>query len=550
MGSMRHFSCLLLALGMTAILPMHGVPEAQGVPPRHGRLVAGALNEMTRVGLTGKIKTTPTVQLYAARGEYEPFQVAVEAQSGPIECTAVTISDLRNGDKVIRSSDLPIFREHFVHVEHGSRDMGGTNRPLGAGMYADALIPAEIQRAEKRGRFSAFPAIVTPGTRAVFWIDVFVPRQAAHGAYRGTVTVSSREEKITIPVSLTVWRQALPLRPSLHSSFGITQKHMKDGRMAHLLLKHHLMPFLIEPDRAVSFRDNFGLNTTGLPFFGDVNKKTCTMNPAPKVGAIRAAIARYPKDIETYEYAADEIDICPSMFPALKQWSRNVHEAGSKMLVTVEPAPELLSDGTRSGRSAVDIWVLLPKMYDDAGALVQKVLKKGDQVWSYNALVQDSYSPKWEIDFAPVNYRIQPGFLSQSLNLTGLLYSEVDIWNSDPWVKAPSLEVDGFHFPGEDMLVYPGAPAGSDDPLPSMRLKWLRKGVEDYESVEMLKQAGRGDWALQVVRTVALNWHSWTRDPEALDSVHRKLGEELDRIEAERELPAETAARSRKQTIH
>jgi len=550
MESLSHHGSLLLAVVVMAALPTHGVPDTQAVPAQHGRLLAGALNEMTRVGSTGKIKTMPAVELYAARGEYEPFQVAVEAQSGPIECTAVTVSDLRDGQKIIRSSDLPVFREHFVHVEHGSRDMGGTNRPSGAGMYADALIPAKVEGTERRARFSAFPAIVTVHTRAVFWIDVFVPRQTAPGTYRGAVTVSSREERVTIPVSLTVWRQVLPLRPSLRSSFGITQKHMSDGRMAHLLLKHHLMPFLIEPDRAVYLRDNFGLNATGLPFFGDVNKKTCTMNPAPKVKAIRAAMARYPKDIETYEYAADEIDTCPAMFPALKQWSRNIHEAGSKMLVTVEPTPELLSDGTRSGRSAVDIWVLLPKMYDEAGGLVQKVLKKGDQVWSYNALVQDSYSPKWEIDFDPINYRIQPGFLSQSLDLTGLLYSEVDLWNSDPWVKAPSLEVDGFQFPGEDMLVYPGAPAGSGDPLPSMRLKWLRKGIEDYESVEMLKQAGRGDWALQVVRSVALNWHTWTRDPEALDNVHRKLGEELDRIEAERALPAVTTAHGRKQIVN
>jgi hypothetical protein len=66
----------------------------------------------------------------------------------------------------------------------------------------------------------------------------------------------------------------------------------------------------------------------------------------------------------------------------------------------------------------------------------------------------------------------------------------------------------------------------------------------------MLKQAGRGDWALQVVRSVALNWHTWTRDPQALDSVHRKLGEELDRIEAERALPAVTAAPGRKQIVN
>ncbi len=82
------------------------------------------------------------------------------------------------------------------------------------------------------------------------------------------------------------------------------------------------------------------------------------------------------------------------------------------------------------------------------------------------------------------------------------------------------------------MLVYPGADDGLEGPLPSMRLQWLREGVEDYEYVEMLKRAGRGDWALNAVRTVASDWSSWTRSPAALENLRRRLGEELDRLEA------------------
>jgi hypothetical protein len=31
------------------------------------------------------------------------------------------------------------------------------------------------------------------------------------------------------------------------------------------------------------------------------------------------------------------------------------------------------------------------------------------------------------------------------------------------------------------MLVYPGDPVGVPGTVPSMRLKWIRKGVEDHE---------------------------------------------------------------------
>lgn len=521
---------LAVGVGVWLIAAMRSGTSAAKMPVGSPeRMVAGALDGMTRASLAGALNTSPSVQLYAARGEYEPFQVAVDVQNGSVEPLSIAVSDLQSPGGVIERSNLPVYREHFVHVKQGSPDFGGTNRPSGPGMYPDALIPEST--AARAERFSGAPEREAPGARVVFWIDVFVPRQAQPGSYCGTVTVSSSTEKATIPVSLVVWRHTLPLRPSLKSSFGIDRKRIRDERILELLLAHRLMPFLVDPARSTYYRDKFGMNATGLWFFGDVNYRTCTMNPAPAVDAVRAAVARYPADVEKYVYAADEIDRCASMFPAIKQWARNVHEAGAKMLVTVTPTQALLDDNSGTARSAVDFWVLLPKMHVAALLLVQEVLRKGDEVWSYNAMVQDSYSPKWEIDFDPINYRIQPGFLSQSLGLTGLLYSVVDRWNVDPWSNTNSFETEGYTFPGEDMLVYPGEPAGSIGPLPSMRLKWLRKGVEDYEYVEMLKRAGRSDFALSVIHSVVPDWSSWTRSSAALETARRKLGEELDRVE-------------------
>src|SRR5882724_742362 len=53
---------------------------------------------------------------------------------------------------------------------------------------------------------------------------------------------------------------------------------------------------------------------------------------------------------------------------------------------TMSPNPALYSDGSGSGRSAVDIWVLLPLMYNNSKSEVNRVLQKGDSVWSYNTL--------------------------------------------------------------------------------------------------------------------------------------------------------------------
>ena len=192
-----------------------------------------------------------------------------------------------------------------------------------------------------------------------------------------------------------------------------------------------------------------------------------------------------------------------------------MHQAGIKNLISMSPTPALYNDGSGTGRSAVDIWVLLPVMYNNSKTQVGEVLKKGDSVWSYNTLVQDAYSPKWLIDFDPVNFRIQPGFISQSLNLTGLLYWRVDKWPSDAWNNVNNAGTySSANYPGEGMLVYPGQPVGVKGVVASMRLKWLRDGVEDYDYVqdpEGPRKSGTGDADLAL---------RWTR----LDQLDPRLG--------------------------
>jgi hypothetical protein len=169
-------------------------------------------------------------------------------------------------------------------------------------------------------------------------------------------------------------------------------------------------------------------------------------------------------------------------------------------------------------------------MYDRAPQQVEEVLRKGDEVWSYNALVQDGYSPKWAIDFAPINYRIQPGFMSQSLHLTGLLYWQVDRWTGDPWTNVQTYSTEGYEFPGEGMLVYPGQHVGVTGVVPSMRLKWLRDGVEDYEYMQILKRHGCVEFAMKAARNVAASWSRWTQDPALLEGERRQLGASVERV--------------------
>ena len=501
------------------------LPGRAGAQP-----VVWVASDMVRIGASDAPGSGTQAQLWAGRGECEAFQIIVRAPSGGLSNVNVTVSDLSGpGGQTIPRSSYALYREKYVYVSPGSPNWGGSNQPLGAGWYPDALIPftdpatgAPLSGAS----LQAVPFNLAGNTNQPIWVDLLVPRSAPAGQYNGTFTVTSAQGSVSGSVVLNVWNFTLPLTPSLHSSF----LYWTAGSLAaqEELLRHKIAPLATSPSNQSLLMNSYGLGSTGLPFWSGADVSTCSMSPAPSVSQFQASASAQQPGLLLYDYSADEIGNCSNLITTIKQWAYNMHQAGVKNLITMSPNPLLYDDGSGTGRSAVDIWTMLPIMYDQNVSAVNYVLQKGDAAWSYNALVQDSYSPKWLIDFAPMNFRIQPGFISQALGLTGMLYWRVDDWSSDPWNQVNNTGTfSSNNYPGEGMLVYPGQQVGINGVVASMRLKYLREGVEDYEYVQMLKNLGQGTWAMNLVRTIASSWSNWTRDPNALASVRMQLGQQL-----------------------
>jgi hypothetical protein len=472
---------------------------------------------LERIGRDDLAGTGLTLELSAARGEHESFQVAIQAPAAGLTSVTARVGALRGpSGAAIGDANIALYREHYVYVADPSPDERGTNRPLGVGWYADALIPVGA------GGRATQPFAVAPHQNQPIWVDIFVPRDAAAGQYRAEVVVSSDQGRVVAQLRLYVWDFALPLAPTLNSAFLIWDADSAQAQAE--LLKHRLMPRDVDVRDQARLAESWGLKSINLGLWSEATIKQCAMSPAPSVQEVREVAAPHLPSLRRYNYTADEIDRCPGAYETMKAWARALHAAGVDNLVTMTPVPELYDDGTGSGRSAVDIWVLLPKMFDSAPERVAAVQQKGDEVWSYNALVQDGYSPKWEIDFAPINYRIQPGFLSQSLGLSGLLYWRVDLWTGDPWNDVHTYRKDGSSYPGEGMLLYPGEPIGVAGVVPSLRLKWLRDGVDDYEYIELLKRQGCEQLGSAISRRLAASWSQWTKDPISLEQQRLRLG--------------------------
>ncbi len=465
---------------------------------------------LARIGPDAPAGSTSAIDLYAARGEYESFQIIVRGPAGGLTNVNVAAPD-------VQGVEFTLYREHYVYLARGTADWAtNQNKPLGPGWYPDGLIPFVDPATGKDltgATLDAVPFGLAAGKNQPIWVDVFVGRDAAAGRRSATFTVTSDQGQATATLNLTVWNFELPVAPALESSFLYWAVRYQ-LQPAQELLRHRIMPTFVRSSDAQALMGQ-GLRAVNLGFWSGADGSTCTVsNPAPSASAVASAADSYPDGLHLYAYTADEISHCSGLLPTMQQYANALHAAGVDQLITMPPKSDWAG--------VVDIWVELPKQY--VAADVQAAIGRGDHVWSYNCLQQDDYSPKWLLDYAPINYRIQPGFINQSLGLTGLLYWRVDLWSANAW-----NDVTGYSaaYPAEGLLVYPAQQVGLQGVMPSMRLKWLRDGVDDYDYIHLLKERGQGDWALGISRSVGPDWRNWTRDPNALEAARRQLGEKI-----------------------
>jgi hypothetical protein len=472
----------------------------------------------------------PMATFYAAKNETEGFQLVVRAPQGGLDNVRVSLGPFRNE----AGETLPpatLYREHYVYAHAVERayykrnTYVATNVPKGAGWYADALIPFGVNDEKARfndekARFRAQPFDVAGFQNQPIWTDVYVPPNSTPGVYRTTYTVSSDQGEVRGEVTLEVWDFTLPNSPSLDSSFLVWEQDTLSTYTE--LLKHKLMPDYVEREFQSELIEDWGLRLLRLGFIGGASYRDCTMDAPPSVAEMQEAASEQDQRLSLYIYPADEISVCTNLEPELRAWEEVARAANVKQLIPMFPWPELY-EGTEP--SAVDIWVIYAEQLMENSGLttVQNVLAKGDEVWSYTALAGEPYQPQWAVNYGAFDFRLLAGFINLRYDMTGLLYWRVDNWSSDPW-RALRVVDDPNNYPaGEGMLLYPGEDVGVEGVVPSIRLKWLRDGVEDYEYGQLLKDAGEQAVLEAIVQGVVRDWYHWTRETNVLESARAAM---------------------------
>ncbi len=124
-------------------------------------------------------ETGSSIKIYAARNEFEPFQIIIKpVSSGPV---TISMGDFGSG------ITAELYQVKYVNIAVVSDYLGRT------GDYPDPLWPIE----------NAQSISLTAGENTAIWFSIFIPADAASEDYSAVINISG----INIPVSLHVFNK-------------------------------------------------------------------------------------------------------------------------------------------------------------------------------------------------------------------------------------------------------------------------------------------------------------------------------------------------------
>jgi len=466
----------------------------------------------------------PAPGLLTVRGGTVGAQLVVRAGDEPIDNLRVGPLNLTQGKLTLDVPREAIYREAYVPVTVPSGNFDQTPKD-----WPDPLIPQDFVRE------SGLAAQQT----AAFWIDLAVPVELPAGTWRGTITVYADGEPYARSLELQVADIALPIERHVRANVAVyfedillryANEHWRpEGEAAwtndtpayvaakepiyELLLEHRLCAYdlpvpMTSPEAERWYRDP-RVHSIRLPWMDNQGDQRL------RDGLARAT-ERGLRD-KLYYYAADEpqAGAYPDVAKAAKAFKAIAPDV--PFVVTIGPVKPLVG--------SVDIWA--PNLADFVGmgfldpARLAARQKLGEGAWWYTCCVPLAPYPTWLVDDDAVA-PLASIWIMARYGWTGFVYSMAHGWSPDPYASVASFNNTN----GDGLLLYPGQPFGTDQPFPSLRLKLLRDGLQDYELLRLMAEsidaaARRQGWTgpagqavlEQLTSRIVHSTHSFERDP-------------------------------------
>lgn len=556
---------------------------------------------LTLVDLAGYAKANPAwdgrrITLAGARGETVAFQVMVQAGARALGGATVEISDLRrDGGGVVGAERFTRFREWYVAVTVPSASPGGS---AGKGEYPDALVPADTSG-------FGLPVDVPAGRTQGIWIDCAIPADARGGTYRGALVVSAGGVALArFDLRLVVHEFALPAERHLRWRIGYSGWETVPERLGipeesaeWLELERDLYRLVWEGHRAVPtthyhdlrldargtgealaidwtrFDRRFGRYLDGSAFESGrpVNVFSLPVNlhrgwpfrlgadPAELDAATLTAAARLVarhwdekgwRLADAFVYVADEPG--PDRWASIRKACAAIREGDPRIRTSVALYTELGRDArgvVKELGGAVTSWELAGD-WADLPALRERQAA-GDAVGIYQG--GEPYEGGEALDDDGLALTTWP-WIAWRYGLDSLFLYNMTEWDyarlaraEVPWARG-KREIwenplnQSWATNSQGVLVYPGQYVGRRGVVASIRLKQVRRGMQDYEYLWLARRVGDGAKADAIARRlvpralheagplgkVGRGRGAWERDPRAWAAARLELARAIE----------------------
>lgn len=489
------------------------------------------------------------LHLTGARNEFVSFQVGVHGGDTGLRDVSASLSGLE-GPARISGADVTLYRVAYLNTKRAS--VPGT--PVG--LWPDGLVPDVDEIAGEQRR--AFPFDVPAREARAVWVDVHVPVNAPPGEYRGTVAVTAQGHASEVPVRLTVVAAELPSTPSLASAFLLWPPHVC---LAHtgspdcsveqqeaLLPRYHRMAlehritlssaFPRVPRPWSTFDATWGPLLDGT---AETRLPGARMTSVEYVGEpSEQGVADFAAHFQergwlerAYDYVGDEPPHGIS-FEALRKRAELTRRVapGLRTLVTTN-ARELARYRLEE---LIDLAVPLVNHIDGQRSTYDAFLARPRrELWLYQSCMSHGCAygtnapenkpgagwPSYMVDRSAAKARAME-WVSFLEGATGELYYQTVGMLASAWT-------DQFRYNGngDGTLFYPGTPSAiggaTDVPVASIRLKLIRLGVQDYEWLKAVSDAGDPSFARKIARELIPSASRVTDDGAAFERARLAL---------------------------
>ncbi len=470
-----------------------------------------------------------TLRMQGIRGDVESIQLMITPDQD-VTSYHFTANDLSTKDgKKLSADKIEVLSQWYVNVE------SSYNSAAGYGYYPDALVP---MAALKRERLNTIRA----GENQGIWLNVTIPTDAAPGTYTGSGVLTLNQEKIEIPIELTVYDAVMPETVHTRSCFLIWYDYMlkaegsSTGAIAQsyydLLVEKRCMPMYPSPEIYSDYEtyidwaianvvNNPKVSTYALPYSYHLNENEKRIVTEEKVMEMLTLMAeknvelRQKGDTTTnlfakaYYYlgsiideptgeAIDRVRVCDEIlsrckFSVAEAYLKEYEDlylslVGLPHIVTTAYNEELLGSDTEGG---VHTWC--PQFqhwhtqeqrdqYYDRQNTTDRLM--GEEAWWYGCNNPRAPFPTYHVDDDLIGSRVL-SWMQFDYGSEGNLYWCVNFSQDDMWENA--YDIGGAV--GEGNLTYPAKKFGLSAPLSTLRLESIREGCEDYEYFFMMEEA-------------------------------------------------------------